>query len=146
MPHVERSALVHYGAEQMFDLVADVEAYPEFLPWCAGAEVTPEHASAVLASVDIAYLGIRARFTTRNENRFPEQIRMSLVEGPFRVLSGHWRFIELRPGASKVQLSLEYQFGAGLLAVALAPVFDVIANSMVDSFAERAEALYGPVV
>jgi ribosome-associated toxin RatA of RatAB toxin-antitoxin module len=146
MPHVERSALVHYSAEQMYELVADVEAYPEFLPWCGGAEVKPDQASSVLASIDIAYLGIRARFTTRNEQRFPVQISMSLVDGPFRVLEGQWRFVALRAGASKVQLSLDYQFGAGLLEVALAPAFDVIANSMVDSFAERAEALYGPVV
>jgi ribosome-associated toxin RatA of RatAB toxin-antitoxin module len=144
MAHVERSALVHYSAEQMYDLVADVDAYPEFLPWCGGARVRRDHAS-ILASIDIAYLGIRARFTTRNENRFPS-IRMSLVDGPFKALSGKWSFRSLRAGASKVLLSLDYEFEAGLLGIALAPAFDAIANSMVDSFVDRAESLYGPVV
>jgi ribosome-associated toxin RatA of RatAB toxin-antitoxin module len=76
--------------------------------------------------------------------RYPEQIRMSLVNGPFRSLDGHWHFHALRPGASKVQLSLHYEFASGLLGRAVAPVFDFIANSMIDSFARRAEFIYGP--
>ncbi len=144
MPRVERSVLVHYGAEQMFDLVADVEGYPEFLPWCSGAQVTPDRGGGLDASVDIDYRGIRSRFTTRNQMRYPEQIRMALVDGPFRSLEGTWHFHALRPGACKVQLSLHYQFASGLLSRAVAPVFDFIANSMIDSFAERAESIYGP--
>jgi ribosome-associated toxin RatA of RatAB toxin-antitoxin module len=144
MPHVERSVLVHYSAEQMFDLVADVEGYPRFLPWCSGAQVAPEHGGGLDASIDIDYRGIRARFTTHNQLRYPEQIRMSLVRGPFRALEGHWHFHALRPGACKVQLLLSYEFASNLLARAVAPVFDSIANSMVDSFAQRAEYVYGP--
>jgi ribosome-associated toxin RatA of RatAB toxin-antitoxin module len=144
MPHVERSVLVHYSAEQMFDLVADVEGYPGFLPWCSGAQVVAEHGGGLDASLDIDYRGIRSKFTTRNQLRYPEQIRMSLVNGPFRSLDGHWHFHALRPGASKVQLSLHYEFASGLLGRAVAPVFDFIANSMIDSFARRAEFVYGP--
>jgi ribosome-associated toxin RatA of RatAB toxin-antitoxin module len=128
----------------MFDLVADVEAYPEFLPWCGGSRVLADHGGGVDASVDIAYLGIRARFTTRNDHRYPERIRIHLVEGPFKTLKGYWHFLPLRAGACKVHLSLHYEFSSGLLGRAVAPVFDSIANSMVDSFAERAEQLYGP--
>ena len=144
MPRVERSVLVHYSAEQMFDLVADVEDYPQFLPWCSGSRVHPEHGGGLDASVDIDYRGIRSRFTTRNQLRYPEQIRMTLVDGPFRALEGHWHFHALRPGACKVQLSLNYAFASNLLGRAVAPVFDAIANSMIDSFAQRAERLYGP--
>ena len=144
MPHVERSVYVHYSAEQMFDLVQDVESYPQFLPWCAGSKVASDHEGGVDASVDIAYRGIRTRFTTRNQHRYPQQIRLALIEGPFRSLNGQWNFVALRAAACKVQLVLDYQFAGGLLGRAIAPVFDAIADSLVDSFARRAEQLYGP--
>lgn len=144
MPRVERSVLVHYSAEQMFDLVANIEDYPQFLPWCSGSHVMAEHGGGLDASVEIDYRGIRSRFTTRNQLRYPEQIRMTLVDGPFRALEGYWHFHALRPGACKVQLSLHYSFASNLLGRAVAPVFDLIANSMIDSFEQRAERLYGP--
>jgi ribosome-associated toxin RatA of RatAB toxin-antitoxin module len=144
MPLVERFAYVHHSAEQMFDLVADVEAYPQFLPWCEESSVVADHEGGIDASLSIAYRGIRARFTTRNLHRYPEQIKMSLLDGPFRSLDGHWQFLALRAGACRVQLSLEYEFASGLLGRAVAPVFEGIANTMVESFAQRAEYLYGP--
>lgn len=128
----------------MFDLVEDVESYPQFLPWCAGSQVIADHAGGVDASIEIEYKGIRARFTTRNQHRYPEQIRLELIDGPFRSLTGHWNFRGLRAGACKVQLALHYEFASGLLGRAIAPVFDAIADSMVDSFAQRAEEIYGP--
>ena len=144
MPHVQRFVYVHYSAEQMFDLVEDVESYPQFLPWCAGSRIVADHEGGVDASIEIAYKGIRSRFTTRNQHRYPEQIRLELLDGPFRSLTCHWDFLALRAGACKVQLSLDYEFAGGLLGRAIAPVFDAIASSMVDSFALRAEHLYGP--
>jgi len=144
MPRVERSVLVHYSAEQMFDLVAEVEDYPQFLPWCSGSHTEPEHGGGLDATVEIDYRGIRSRFTTRNQMRYPEQIRMTLVDGPFRSLEGIWHFHALRPGACKVQLNLNYAFASGLLGRAVAPVFDLIANSMIDSFVQRAAQIYGP--
>ena len=144
MSHVQRTVYVHYSAEQMFDLVEDVESYPQFLPWCAGSRIVADHEGGVDASIDIAYRGIRSSFTTRNQHRYPEQIRLELIDGPFRSLIGHWDFLPLRAGACKVQLSLDYEFASGLLGRAIAPVFDAIANSMVDSFALRAERMYGP--
>jgi ribosome-associated toxin RatA of RatAB toxin-antitoxin module len=144
MAHVERSVYVHYSAEQMFDLVADVESYPQFLPWCGGSRVVADREGGVDASIDIAYGGLRTRFMTRNDHRYPEQIRISLVDGPFSALSGAWHFRPLRAGACKVHLALTYEFAGGLLAKAIEPVFNGIANSLVDSFAQRAEELYGP--
>ena len=85
MPRVERSVLVHYSAEQMFELVAGIEDYPRFLPWCSGASVVADGGGGVDASVDIDYRGIRSRFTTRNLMRFPEQIKMTLLDGPFQL-------------------------------------------------------------
>ena len=145
MPRVERSVLVHYSAEQMFELVAGIEEYPRFLPWRSGACVVADRGGGLDASVEIDYRGVRSRFTTRNQMRFPEQIKMTLVDGPFRSLDGAWHFHALRPGACKIQLALHYEFVNGLLGRAVMPVFDAIADSMVDSFAQRAETIYGPI-
>jgi ribosome-associated toxin RatA of RatAB toxin-antitoxin module len=136
----------------MFALVRAVERYPEFLPWCPSSHVQPLEAASgeggadadrVQARVDIAYLGVRSHFTTRNTHHRPSAIDLELVDGPFRSLQGRWTFRELGADACKVGLELDYGFAAGLLGRAIAPVFERVANSLVDAFAARAEALYG---
>jgi ribosome-associated toxin RatA of RatAB toxin-antitoxin module len=143
MHRVERSALVPFSSQQMFDLVARVEAYPTFLPWCEGTHVRARSDGTVDATINILYRGARSRFTTRNQHEPHSRIALELVEGPFRRLSGEWTFRQLRADACRVHLSLHYQFAAGLLGRAIAPVFDVIATSMVDSFTRHAQALHG---
>ncbi len=125
----------------MFELVARVEDYPRFLPWCGGASIQERQDGSVLATVKIAFRGISQSFSTVNVNRQPESIVMDLADGPFRQLRGEWSFVALRPDACKVEFSLEYQFGPGLLGRALAPVFDHIAGSMVEAFVRRADQL-----
>ena len=142
MHRVERSVLLPYTAAQMFELVAAVRDYPSFLPWCAATHVRPRRDGLIEATVEIHYRGVRSRFTTCNENRTPDSIRMTLVDGPFRRLSGDWQFQPLREDACKVHLNLHYDFAPGLLGRAIAPVFETIAGSLVDSFTRRAEALY----
>lgn len=142
MHRVERSVFVPYTAEQMFALVAAIKDYPRFLPWCAGTHVRPRPDGLVDATIDIHYRGVRASFTTCNENRVPDSIHMSLVDGPFRRLTGDWQFRPLREDACKVHLQLHYDFAPGLLGRAIAPVFDGISSSLIDSFTRRAEALY----
>jgi ribosome-associated toxin RatA of RatAB toxin-antitoxin module len=142
MHRVERSVLVPYTAEQMFELVAAVRDYPSFLPWCAGTHVRPRHDGLIDATIEIHYRGVRSRFTTCNDNRAPESIQMTLVDGPFRRLAGDWHFRALREDACRVHLHLHYDFAPGLLGRAIAPVFEGIAGSLVDSFTRRAEALY----
>ncbi|MBK9245864.1 MAG: type II toxin-antitoxin system RatA family toxin [Burkholderiales bacterium] len=142
MHRVERSVLVPYTAGQMFELVAAVNEYPRFLPWCAGTHVRPRRDGLLEATIEIHYRGVRSRFTTCNDHRAPESIHMALVEGPFRRLAGQWDFRPLRDDACKVHLSLHYDFAPGLLGRAIAPVFESIAGSLVDSFTRRAEALY----
>lgn len=143
MHRVERSVLVPYSAEQMFTLVAGVKDYPKFLPWCEATHVRPHGDGRVDATIEIHYRGVRSRFTTRNENRAAESIGMKLVDGPFRRLAGRWEFRPLREDACKVHLLLQYDFAPGLLGRAIAPVFENIAGSLVDSFTRRAETLYG---
>jgi ribosome-associated toxin RatA of RatAB toxin-antitoxin module len=144
MHRVHRSVLVPYSRAQMFALVRDVAAYPAFLPWCSGTRVRPQAQPEVVeARVDIHYMGVRSHFTTRNVESFPESIELTLVDGPFRELRGLWHFAALREDACKVSLHLDYRFAGGLLGRAIAPVFEKVANSLVDAFAARAESLYG---
>jgi len=145
MHSVNRSILVPYTCAQMFELVRDIERYPRFLPWCsAGTVRTADPGGTLEARIDIAYLGVHSHFTTRNVHRAPESIELALVDGPFRDLRGTWAFQPLGESACKVTLTLQYRFAAGLLGALVAPVFERIANSLVDAFAARAHALYGP--
>jgi ribosome-associated toxin RatA of RatAB toxin-antitoxin module len=142
MQRVDRFILVPYSVEQMFDLVADVAAYPQFLPWCAGASTQPRVPRGVQATLAIDYRGVRSRFTTHNVHVRPTSIRMDLVDGPFRTLRGQWHFHALRADACRVELHLHYEFAVGLLGRAIAPVFDGISTSLIDAFSQRADALY----
>lgn len=142
MAVVHKSVLLGYSARQMFDLVAAIEDYPKFLPWCGVVEIKEKHDNQVVASVGINYRGVRQSFTTSNTNIEPSEIRMKLVDGPFKCLDGVWSFKALREDACKIELDLHYEFSSALLAQLVGPVFGMIANSMVDSFCKRAEAVY----
>lgn len=143
MHRVERSVLVPYSANEMFGLVADIKSYPKFLPWCSATRVRPQNDGSIEATVEIDYRGVRSQFTTLNEHEAPSEIRMTLVEGPFRRLWGEWKFTPLRDDACKVHLCLHFQFATGLIGRVIAPVFEGIANSLVDAFSRRAESVYG---
>ena len=143
MQRVRKSVLVPHSAAEMFDLVDDVLAYPAFLPWCGGSEVLEEHENGKTARVDIDYHGVKAHFTTANENRPPEVIVVTLRDGPFRHLHGEWRFTALAEDACKVEFELAYEFTTHLLERVVGPVFNHIANTFVDAFVRRAEQRYG---
>jgi ribosome-associated toxin RatA of RatAB toxin-antitoxin module len=143
MAVVHKSVFLGYSAQQMFDLVATIEDYPKFLPWCGGVEIRERSGDTVVASVGINYHGVKQSFTTSNENTAPSSIKMKLVDGPFKCLDGVWTFKPLREDACKIELDLRYEFSSGLLDKLVGPVFGMIANSMVDSFCKRAETVYG---
>jgi ribosome-associated toxin RatA of RatAB toxin-antitoxin module len=144
MPSVHRQALVAHPPVQMYDLVADVESYPEFLPWCRSAVVLMRNDDEVRATVTLAKGSVEKSFTTCNRLQRNKMIEMRLVEGPFRHLEGYWRFDALDEGrATKVSLDLEFEFSSRLVALAIGPVFNQVANSLVDAFVARARALYG---
>lgn len=143
MASVKKSVLLAHPRERMFDLVARVEDYPSFLPWCGGSSVERQADGSILATIDIAFRGLRQSFSTLNHQQHPELITMQLHRGPFKELRGTWNFLRLRDDACRVELSLEYHFGGGLLGRALAPVFDHIAATMVDAFVQRADQVHG---
>jgi ribosome-associated toxin RatA of RatAB toxin-antitoxin module len=143
MAVVHKTVLLHYSAEQMFSLVDRVEDYPKFLPWCGGVDVRQREDNKLVATLQINYHGIRQTFTTENRNEPPTRMEMVLVEGPFKHLHGTWSFKPLREDACKIEFDLHYEFSSRVLEQLIGPVFNMIANSFVDSFCKRAEAVYG---
>ncbi len=143
MATVNKSALVLYSAAEMYGLVENIEAYPQFLPWCRSARILSRSADEVRATIEMAKSGVHKSFTTCNRMQANKMIDIRLLEGPFKRLQGYWRFEPLRAGASKVSLDMEFEFANTLLRVAVEPVFKQIANSLVDAFCKRAVDLYG---
>jgi ribosome-associated toxin RatA of RatAB toxin-antitoxin module len=140
---IRKSVLLPYSTERMFALVARVPDYPQFMPWCGGAREDLTADGLVRATLQIDYHGVKSSFTTLNRNSPPDSIALQFAEGPFAVLDGLWSFTALASDACKVQFELNYEFAGGVLGKLVAPVFDVVANSFIDAFARRAEALYG---
>ena len=140
---VSRSALVPYAASEMYALVADVEKYPGFLPWCRDARVREPGEDTVEASLEIGRGPIRKSFTTRNTMVPDSRIDIGLVDGPFKHLQGRWEFMTLDGAGSRIALNLEFELSNALLRRTLGPVFSEIANTMVDAFCRRAKQLYG---
>ena len=146
MKSVHKSVLIWYSAREMFDLVVDVERYPEFLPWCDHGRVLARVENGMTAEVGIAFKGVKQTFTTRNEHVPEREVKLHLVDGPFSKLEGVWRFTPVGGGgerACRVDLTMDYGFSSTLLATLVGPVFDKIAASFVDAFVQRAEQVYG---
>jgi len=141
---ISRNALVPYSVDEMYALVDNIEAYAEFLPWCRSTEVYSRDENEVQASIEIARGALNKSFTTLNRLQKNKMIEMRLVKGPFKQLQGYWRFDALKVNsASKISLDLEFEFESKLIALAVGPVFNQIANSMVDAFSKRAIEVYG---
>lgn len=143
MASISKSALVPYSAAQMYALVNDIGAYADFLPWCGASEVLSRSEDEVRASIEIAHGSLHKSFTTRNRLQKDKMIEMRLEKGPFRHLEGFWRFDELDENACKVRLDLDFEFSNRLVGMAMGPVFNGIANSLVEAFVKRAEQVYG---
>jgi ribosome-associated toxin RatA of RatAB toxin-antitoxin module len=140
---VDKSALVPYPAQAMFDLVADVERYKEFLPWCSNSALVSRGENELCGMIEVSRLGIRQSFTTCNSLDPPSRMGIALQKGPFRHLRGEWRFVALREDACKVMLTMEFEFAGRLIDTAFGKVFHQVANSLVESFVERAKDVYG---
>ena len=143
MAVVEKSVLIERTAVQMFELVDRVEDYPEFLPWCGGAELIERTDSRTVARLHINYHGLKAHFATENPKERPRWMDIKLRDGPFRSLDGGWKFTPLGDAACKVEFRLHYEFSSKVLEKVLGPVFHHIANTFVDSFVKRAQQIHG---
>ena len=143
MTEICRSALVPFSCQQMFDLVADIESYPEFLPWCRSTTVHKREPERVEASLEVARGPFRKALTTENAMVAPKRITMRLLKGPFSRFDGAWQFEDVAGQGTRVSLVMRFDIEAGLLRRTLAPLFSDIANTMVEAFCQRARAVYG---
>jgi ribosome-associated toxin RatA of RatAB toxin-antitoxin module len=135
---VRRSALVIFSSEQMFDLVIDVERYPEFLPWVAGAKLHEKSERELLASLEMQRGGVRERFTTRNVFERPGFMTMSMVDGPFRVLEGRWTFTPIGTAGTRIELEMRFEFASPVVSMLFGKSFEQSCNSLIDAFIARA--------
>ena len=149
MKHVKKSVLLWYSPHEMYSLVTGIPDYPRFLPWCERAEVLERHDAGMTARLHLHYAGVRHAFTTRNTHVPDASVEVDLVDGPFSLLEGLWRFVPLSmPGddeaqACRIEFDLRYAFSSRALEAVVSPVFDRVANTFVDSFVRRAEEVYG---
>ena len=142
--HAEQR-LLGYRPEQMFDLVADVERYPEFLPWCIGARIRERSESLLVADLVIGFKVIRERFTSRVALDRPNLgIEVAYANGPFKHLSNRWRFEATPEGGCRIDFYVEFEFRSAMLQKLIGVLFHEAVKRMVSAFETRARALYGP--
>ncbi|MEW6989533.1 SRPBCC family protein [Colwelliaceae bacterium 6441] len=143
MPSISRSALVMFSVEQMYQLINDVLAYPEFIPDCGDSKIISQNANEMTAALLVAKGGLKKWFTTQNTLVQNSTVSMTLVDGPFKNLVGSWQLTSLSEDACKISLHLEYEFSSKVFDLAFGRVFNGIANNMVQAFTERAKSVYG---
>jgi len=143
LTRIEQSALLPYSASQLFDLVNDIAAYPQYMDGCLGAEIIESSADKVTARLELGKAGLRYAFTTCNTLIPAVKMDMALVEGPFKHFSATWMFQALNESACKISLEMEFEFSAGLVDVALKRLFENTSRNLVNAVCKRAEFLYG---
>ncbi len=139
---VERSALVNYSAAQMFNLINDIEAYPQFMDGCSGAKILARGDDWLEARLELSKAGVNQSFVTRNQLQPPHSMSMNLVDGPFKYLRGVWRFTALSEQACKVSFELEFELQNRLLGMAVGKLFETVSNKQVDALCARAKQVY----
>lgn len=126
----------------MFDLVNDIEAYPQFMDGCTNAKILKREGEWLEARLELSKAGVSQSFVTRNQLKAPESMSMILIDGPFKMLQGCWRFTTLGNTACKVSFELEFELQNKLLGMAFGKMFESIANKQVDALCERAKKVY----
>lgn len=143
MPHINRSALLPFTDQQMFDLVNDIAAYPLYLDGCVAAYIVEQTPTAMVGKLNLEKKGIKMQFTTANVLDAPKSIVMTLHEGPFETFEGRWFFQRLNDNACKVILDLQFTLSGRLVDLAIRKLFDSVSNNMVDAMVKRAREIYG---
>jgi len=140
---VDRSVIVPYTPQEMFALVADVEAYPEFLPGCRSASIRSVSECELVATLTLALGKVSSTFTTRNALDPPRTMGLELVEGPFDRLHGGWKFEALGERGCRMSLQLQFAFSNPARDLLLGSIFESTCNMLVKAFVSRARAVYG---
>jgi coenzyme Q-binding protein COQ10 len=140
--HAEQRELP-YTPEQLYALVADVERYPEFLPWCVGARIRERKPDMLVADLIIGFKMFRERFTSRVKLSPPDRIDVAYTDGPFRYLDNHWTFEKIS-GGCRIDFFVDFEFKSRILQRVIEVLFSEAVRRMVAAFEARADQLYGP--
>jgi len=138
MVTIKKHALVFHSREKMFNLVDQVEDYPNFLPWCDKTKVIERTEKITKATILINYHNVKQSFTTENVKIFPTKMNINLIDGPFKLLKGEWNFTQIEKDTCKIEFELHYEFSNYLLDKLISPVFNMIANTFIDNFVAKA--------
>ncbi len=139
---LHKSVLVAHSAEQMFDLIEAAEHYPDFLPWCASATIVERDDAVVVADIEVDVRGVRFGIRTRNPKRRPEWMAIHLERGPFRRFHGEWHLTPLTADGCRIEFELRYDFDHSVVGKLAGPVFDRVANTLVDAYVARADRVH----
>lgn len=139
---VERTAILPFASQQMFDIINDIEQYPDFLPWCSDARVERHDETEMLAMLAVKYGRLNLKFKTLNTLVLNEKVSMTLVEGPFKNLQGEWQITALNDSACKVTLNMNFAFSNPITHGLFAKVFQSVVTTQVDAFEQRAHSIY----
>ncbi|MBF0138450.1 MAG: type II toxin-antitoxin system RatA family toxin [Magnetococcus sp. DMHC-1] len=137
------NATVPYTPQQMYDLVIDMDSYPQFLPWCVQARKYEVTDTRFMAEMTISFKGLRETFRTVDLLEPGRSIRISLHSGPFKHLENSWVFVPV-PEGTRVEFSIDFKFKSKLLELTMGPVFSTVTQRMVTAFRQRADIVYGP--
>lgn len=143
MASISRNALVMFSVEQMYQLINDIAAYPQFIPDCGDSKIISEDKHEMVAGLLVAKGGLKKWFTTKNTLISNSEVKMTLVDGPFKTLTGSWQLTALSEEACKISLHLDYEFSSKVFDLAFGRVFNSLANNMVQAFTQRAKEVYG---
>ena len=143
MPRHTETRTLPYTPEQMFDLVADVKRYPEFLPWVAATRVRSDSETLVVADLVVGFRSIKETFTSKVHKRRPHEIEIDYVEGPLKYLHNNWRFEADGAGGTNIDFCVDFAFRSRLFEALAGQMFDRALRRMTGAFEQRAAALYG---
>lgn len=141
MPKINKTSLVQHSAESMYELVKNIEDYPQFLPWCEDSSYLTLDDGSIIATVNVVFKGIPFAFTTINFNDPSSKITMKLSKGPFKTMNGYWEFIKIDKNSCKINFFLEYSFSNFIIEKTTGYVFSEISQSLMDSFIKQADKI-----
>ena len=142
MLNISKSVITPFTPAQMYALVSDIENYKNYLPWCPSSQVLKREGNKITGRVDISYLKVKAHFTTENINCENQRIDLSLVDGPFKHLKGHWLFTPLGTTGCKIEFKLDYAFSNFIIQKVIGTVFEMVIKNIVDSLVKKAHEIY----
>lgn len=144
MPGIRETRRIAYSAEQMFDLVADVARYGEFLPWVVATRVRSDNECEMVADMLVGFKAIREKFTSRVQKHRPDRLNVHYIDGPLKDLDNSWTFRQLADGGCEIDFSVDFTFRNPVFEALAGKYFDRAFRRMVEAFEQRAAVLYGP--